>query len=137
MSNPVEEFEKNKPLQREAMLETYKLEFDIHKTQATLVMGSLIAVIALSDLLVPDEPKFLWLLAVSCVLLLFSMGWSLAHMLRLTTEVLHELSPYSSGEESAKGGRGRKVKRSRWLSLVSFPLGLGIFALFVYWNAFV
>jgi hypothetical protein len=41
------------------MLETYKLEFDIHKTQATLVTGSLIAVIALSDLLVPDEPKFL------------------------------------------------------------------------------
>jgi hypothetical protein len=65
MSNPVEEFEKNKPLQREAMLETYKLEFDIHKTQATLVTGSLIAVIALSDLLVPDEPRFLWLLAVS------------------------------------------------------------------------
>jgi hypothetical protein len=32
MSNPVEEFEKNKPLQREAMKETYKLEFDIHKT---------------------------------------------------------------------------------------------------------
>jgi hypothetical protein len=58
-------------------------------------------------------------------------------MLALTTAVLHELSPYSPGDESAKGSRGRKLKRSRWLSLVSFPLGLGIFALFVYWNAFV
>lgn len=33
-----------------AMVESYKMELEFHKTQATLVTGSLVAVIALFDL---------------------------------------------------------------------------------------
>ncbi len=117
-----------------AMVESYKLEFEIHKTQATLVTGSLVAVIALSDLLIPERPRYTLLLAVSCVLLLFSMGWSLAAMLRLTTAVMIALSPWSSRETKEKQRRG--IKGSRWVSLVSFPLGIGVFALYVYLNRF-
>lgn len=118
-----------------AMVESYKLEFEIHKTQATLVTGSLVAVIALSNLLIPDQPSYTLVLALSVVLLLFSMGWSLAAMLRLTTTVMVTLSPWSSRE--MKDEQQESTKKYRWLSLASFPIGIGIFAFYVYLNRFL
>jgi len=118
----------------EAMVESYKMEFEIHKTQATLVTGSLVAVIALSDLLVPDHPRYVLILAASCVLLLVSMDWALAGMLRLTTMVMVTLSPYSS--EELRNQQERGIKSGRRLSLVSFPVGVGLFAVYVFFNQF-
>lgn len=69
------------------MAETYKLEFEMHKTQATLVTGSLVAVITLAELLVQGSPRYSLALAASCVLLLFS-----------TTAVMLTLGPWSSAE---------------------------------------
>lgn len=115
---------------RKAMVESHKMEFDIHKTQATLVTGSLVAVIALSNLLIPDEPKYLWMLGVSCILLLFSMGWSLASMIRLMTTVMLAMSPFDQRSEEKIEADKRSASRSR-----SFPLGIGVFAAYVWFNA--
>lgn len=118
-----------------AMVESYKMEFEILKTQATLVTGALIAIIALSDVLVPDEPRFLFILGISGVLLLYSMGWALAGMLRLTTAVMQELSPYDRRTKAEKDEGKKGLSRSRWRALASFPVGLGLFGLYVWLNA--
>lgn len=110
-----------------AMVETHKMEFDIHKTQATLVTGTLVAVIALANLLVQGSPRYSLVLAASFVLLLFSMGWSIAVMLQLTTAVMLRLSPWSN--EDAGQEQSNKAKNGRWVTLASFPLGLGLFRL--------
>lgn len=41
-----------------AMVESCKMEFEIHKTQATLVTDSPMAVIALSELLISEQPNY-------------------------------------------------------------------------------
>lgn len=120
---------------KRAMVEARKLEFEIHKTQATLVTGSLVAVIALSELLLPENTRYTLILVVSCVLLLFSMGWTLSTMLSISTAVMVRLSPFS-GKGDAERYEG-EVERSRRLSMLSFPVGLGLFAVYVYLNRFL
>lgn len=129
--------EANEKIERHnrAMAETYRLEFEIHKTQATLVTGSLLAIIALSELLVQGEPRYTLALAASGVLLLYSMVWSIATMLGLTTAVMHTLSPWISQE--AKDNQSQKLKRSRWQALIAFGLGIGLFGFYVYANRFL
>lgn len=119
----------------QAMVETYKLEFEIHKTQATLVAGSLVAIIALSELLVQEDPRYTLALAASGVLLLYSMVWAIATMLGLTTAVMLTLSPWSSQEDKDK--QKDKLQRSRWQSMVAFGLGIGLFGFHVYANRFL
>ncbi len=137
MTDPMEELERNNEAHSRAMVEAHKMEFDIHKTQATLVTGSLVAVVALSSILVPDEARYLWILGVSCILLLYSMGWALAGMIGLMTAVMLEMTPYDTRTQEEKDESEGKRRRSRWQALVSFPLGLGIFALYVWLNALV
>lgn len=119
----------------QAMVETYKLEFEIQKTQATLVAGSLVAIIALSELLVQEDPRYTLALAASGALLLYSMVWAIGMMLELTTAVMLTLSPWSSQEDKDK--QKDKLQRSRWQSMVTFGLGIGIFGFYVYANRFL
>lgn len=137
VADPMEELERNNEAHSRALVEAHKMEFDIHKTQATLVTGSLVAVVALSNILVPEEPRYLWLLGASGILLLYSMGWALAGMIGLMTAVMLEMSPYDTRTKEEKDGSESGRRRSRWQALVSFPLGLGIFALYVWLNALV
>ncbi len=137
MADPVEQLERDNEAHSHALVEAHKMEFDIHKTQATLVTGSLVAVVALSNILIPDEAEYLWILGASCILLLYSMGWSLAGMIGLMTAVMLEMSPYDKRTKAQKDESERGRRRSRWQSLVSFPLGIGMFALYVWLNVFV
>jgi hypothetical protein len=127
--------EDREALHRQAIIESHKMEFDIHKTQATLVTGSLVAVIALSAILVPNTPRFLWLLGTSCLLLLFSMGWALAAMMKLMTEVMVKLSPYNARSSEEEAAERRLLLIMRWVSMGSFPVGIGVFAGYVWLNA--
>ena len=106
-------------------VEGAKLGFEVHKLRATVCGASLVGVAAISGLVLPPEPRFVWVLCLSFAALLTSMVLSLGIMERYAERVADALIIGAEAED-----RGFRAQVARW----SFPSGIGLFAAFALLN---
>lgn len=106
-------------------IEGAKLGFEVHKLRATDCGASLVGVAAVSGLVLPPEPRFVWVLCLSFAALLTSMVLSLGIMERYAERVADALIIGAEAEDT-----GFRAQTARWC----FPSGIGLFAAFALQN---
>jgi predicted LPLAT superfamily acyltransferase len=107
------------------------MELEVHKTQATLSGGSVLGIVAVTELMVTSPVEWRWMLFLGVIALLYSSTYAIATMLSLSTTVMTLLSPGVNDQKQR-----RKLTWFRGLSMLAFPLGLGLSAFFLMLNLF-
>lgn len=109
----------------EPRVEGSKLSFEVHKLRATVSAASLVGIAAVSGVVLPSTPKFIYVLCISFLCLLVSLVLSLGIMARIGKRIEDALITGGATEDT-----GIRAELAKW----AFPAGIGVFLLFVVLN---
>lgn len=116
---------------RAAIIESHKLELEVHKTQATLSGGAVLGIIAITELMVTSPVEWRGILFLSMVALLYSTAYAINTMLSLSAAIMTLSAPGVDYEKEEAN-----LKRHRKRSMLAYSGGLGLSAVFLMLNLF-